>query len=36
MHPVYERLRGLRREVYFGHDYHEGIQAFLEKHPAQF
>jgi methylmalonyl-CoA decarboxylase len=28
---TYERLQGLRREVYFGHDYHDGIQAFLEK-----
>jgi methylmalonyl-CoA decarboxylase len=33
---TYERLQGLRREVYFGHDYHEGIKAFLEKRPAKF
>jgi methylmalonyl-CoA decarboxylase len=33
---TYERLQGLRREVYFGHDYHEGIQAFLEKRQARF
>jgi hypothetical protein len=37
IHPTtYERLHGLRREVYFGYDYHEGIQAFLEKRPAMF
>ncbi len=28
---TYEYLEGLRREVYFGRDYREGIQAFLEK-----
>lgn len=33
---TYERLEELRREVYFGRDYHEGIQAFLEKRPAKF
>jgi methylmalonyl-CoA decarboxylase len=33
---TYERLHGLRRQVYSGHDYHEGIQAFLEKRPAKF
>ena len=33
---TYERLQSLRRDVYFGRDYHEGIQAFLEKRPARF
>ncbi len=33
---TYERLQALRREVYFGRDYHEGIQAFMEKRPAKF
>jgi methylmalonyl-CoA decarboxylase len=33
---TYERLQGLRRDVYFGRDYHEGIQAFMEKRAAQF
>jgi methylmalonyl-CoA decarboxylase len=33
---TYERLQGLRRDVYFGRDYHEGIQAFLQKRPAEF
>jgi len=33
---TYERLQGLRRDVYFGSDYHEGIQAFLQKRPAVF
>jgi len=33
---TYERLQGLRRDVYFGRDYHEGIQAFLEKRAARF
>jgi methylmalonyl-CoA decarboxylase len=33
---TYERLQGLRRDVYFGRDYHEGIQAFLEKRAAMF
>ncbi len=28
---TYEYLEGLRRNVYFGRDYREGIQAFLEK-----
>jgi methylmalonyl-CoA decarboxylase len=30
---TYEYLHGLRRDVYFGPDYREGIQAFLEKRP---
>ncbi len=33
---TYERLQGLRRDVYFGPDYREGIQAFMEKRPAKF
>jgi methylmalonyl-CoA decarboxylase len=33
---TYEYLQGLRRGVYFGSDYREGIQAFLEKRPPKF
>jgi methylmalonyl-CoA decarboxylase len=33
---TYERLQGLRRDVYFGRDYQEGIRAFIEKRGAQF
>lgn len=33
---TYERLHALRRDVYFGDNYREGIQAFLEKRPAHF
>lgn len=33
---TYEYLQGLRRDVYFGPDYQEGISAFLEKRPAKF
>ncbi|MFO1036543.1 MAG: methylmalonyl-CoA decarboxylase [Geminicoccaceae bacterium] len=33
---TFEYLHGLRREVYFGSDYHEGVQAFVEKRPAKF
>lgn len=33
---TYEYLQGLRRKVYFGPDYREGIAAFLEKRPAHF
>jgi methylmalonyl-CoA decarboxylase len=33
---TYERLHGLRRDAYFGPEYHEGIQAFLQKRPADF
>ena len=33
---TYEYLHGLRRDVYFGPDYQEGIRAFLEKRPPKF
>ena len=33
---TYERLHGLRRDAYFGHEYREGVQAFLEKRPPDF
>jgi methylmalonyl-CoA decarboxylase len=33
---TFEYLHGLRRDVYFGHDYHEGTAAFLEKRPPKF
>jgi methylmalonyl-CoA decarboxylase len=33
---TYEYLHGLRRDVYFGADYHEGIEAFLQKRPPHF
>jgi methylmalonyl-CoA decarboxylase len=33
---TYEYLHGLRRDVYMGQDYREGIQAFLEKRPPKF
>jgi len=33
---TFERLQGLRRDVYFGPDYYEGIRAFLEKRSAKF
>ncbi|WP_296710554.1 methylmalonyl-CoA decarboxylase [Rhodoblastus sp.] len=33
---TYEYLQGLRRDVYFGPDYREGIAAFLEKRPPKF
>jgi methylmalonyl-CoA decarboxylase len=33
---TYEYLQSLRRDVYFGRDYREGIQAFLEKRPPRF
>jgi len=33
---TYEYLHGLRRQVYMGADYAEGIAAFLEKRPARF
>lgn len=33
---TYEYLQGLRRNVYFGPDYREGIAAFLEKRAPKF
>ena len=33
---TYEYLQGLRRKIYFGPDYREGIAAFLEKRPPKF
>ena len=33
---TFEYLHGLRRQVYFGPDYHEGTAAFLEKRPPKF
>ena len=33
---TYEYLHGLRRDVYFGPDYHEGTAAFLEKRAPKF
>lgn len=37
MNPdTYEYIQGLRRSIYFGPDYREGVRAFLEKRPAKF
>ena len=33
---TYERLHGLRRDAYFGPEYHEGIQAFVQKRAPDF
>jgi methylmalonyl-CoA decarboxylase len=33
---TYEKLHGLRRDAYFGPEYHEGIEAFLQKRPPDF
>lgn len=33
---TFEYLHGLRRDVYFGPDYHEGTSAFLEKRKPKF
>ncbi len=33
---VFERIQGLRRQVYDSHDYAEGIRSFLEKRPPVF
>lgn len=33
---THEYLHGLRRKVYFGADYREGLEAFLQKRPPNF
>jgi len=33
---MFERIQGLRREVYDSHDYKEGLSAFLEKRKPHF
>jgi methylmalonyl-CoA decarboxylase len=33
---TFERIQGLRRQVYFGADYNEGVRAFVEKRPPRF
>jgi methylmalonyl-CoA decarboxylase len=33
---TYERLQGMRRDVYFGRDYQEGIRAFIDQRRAKF
>lgn len=33
---MFERIQGLRRKVYDSADYKEGIQAFLDRRPAEF
>jgi methylmalonyl-CoA decarboxylase len=33
---TYEKLHGLRRDAYCGPEYHEGIQAFLQKRSPDF
>lgn len=39
-HPLnastFERIQGMRREIYDSADYREGIRAFLEKRPPRF
>lgn len=33
---TFERLQGMRREIYDSEDYREGIQAFFERRPPKF
>ena len=33
---MFERVQGLRRQVYDSHDYHEGIRAFIERRQPDF
>jgi methylmalonyl-CoA decarboxylase len=33
---TFERLQGLRRNVYDSHDYREGIRSFLERRRPEF
>ena len=33
---MFERVQGLRRQVYDSHDYHEGIRAFIERRAPDF
>ena len=33
---MFERVQGLRRQVYDSQDYHEGIRAFIERRPPNY
>jgi len=33
---MFERVQGMRRQVYDSQDYHEGIRAFIERRPPNF